>query len=170
MKKNEIRRSHLYKSTKRIPQNNYLHFRKSGNMTLTLKSTLRSTDGVVGRKSASNLFLFIDPNKLRNPYALKPLTDVFGKIISAEPSKINLEEETYNTMYESVSGLSVLMIFHPAYNDKDYLYLSKRTSRKLSTVGIIPNEFSLTVEIESFKSGLLSKKVYPKAQVYDTED
>ena len=139
-------------------------------MSLTLKSTIHFTDGVIGDKNASNLFLYVHPNKLKNPYALKSLNGVFGKIISAEPSGKSGEFETYNTMYESVGGLPTFMIFHPAYEHKDFLYLTKRTTKQLSKVGIIPNEFALTVEIETVKSGLFARKVYPQAQVYDNED
>lgn len=139
-------------------------------MSLTLKSTLHYTDGTISDKNASNLYLYVHPNKLKSPYGLKALNGVFGKIISAEPSVNNKEDETYNSMYESVSGIPIALIFHPAYESKDFLYLTKRVSKQLSKVGIIPNDFALTVEIDSVKTGLLSKKVYPQAQVYDTED
>ena len=139
-------------------------------MSLTLKSVLHYTDGVINNKSASNLFLFVHPNKLKSPYSLKPSDGVFGKIISVEPNEIlGKEDESFNSLYESANDISISMIFHPAYETKDFLYLTKHTSNQLSKVGIIPEEFTIAVEIEYVKSGIFPKKVYPKAQVYDNE-
>lgn len=139
-------------------------------MSLILKSTLRYTDGRIDSKNASNLYLYVHPGKLKGPYALKPFAGVSGKIVSAEPSQQSREDESFNSMYEVVSGLPITFIFHPAYETKDYLYLSKSASKQLSKVGIVPNDYVLTVEIDMVKNGMLSKRVYPQAQVYDNED
>ncbi len=139
-------------------------------MSLILKSVLHYTDGMIKDKSASNLYLFVHPSKLKGPYGLMPLSRVSGIIVSAEPSKANEEDESYNSMYEAVSGIPISMIFHPAYETRDFLYITKHTSQQLSKVGIVPNDYTLTVEITNVKSGLLSRKVYPKAQVHDNEE
>lgn len=139
-------------------------------MSLILRAVLHYTDGLISDKSASNLYLHVHPGKLKGPYGLKPLTHVSGNIVSAEPSLVNEEEESFNSMYEAVSGIPISMIFQPAYEVKDFLYLTKHSSGQLSKVGIVPNDFTLTVEISSVKNGLLSRKVYPKAQVHDSED
>jgi len=139
-------------------------------MSLILRSVLHYTDGLIIDKSASNLYLFVRPNKLKGPYGLEPMCRVSGNIVSAEPSKTNQEEEPYNSMYEAVNGLPISMIFYPAYESRDYLYITRHTSNQLNKVGIVPNDYTITVEIKSVKNGLLSKKVYPKAVVNDNEE
>lgn len=138
-------------------------------MSLILKSMLRFTDGKVNKRNVSNLYLQVRPSKLRGPYDLKPLAEVEGKIISAEPLESENLDDSYNSMYESVNGTSIEFIYHPAYEIKDFLFLTKQAQNRLIKVGVVPDKFILTVEINRVKSGLMSKKVYPLAQVHDNE-
>ncbi len=136
-------------------------------MSLILKSVIHFTDGRIDDKNASNLYLGVHPNKLKGPYALQPFARLLGNIVSVEPIENNAIDESYNSMYEAANGIPITFIFHPAYEETDFLFLSRRTSNQLSKVGIVPNDFTLTVEIQTVKNGLLSKKVYPKAEVHD---
>ena len=138
-------------------------------MSLILKSTLKYTDGKIQGRDASNTYLQVSPDKLRGPYALSVYARVQGRIMDVNPLDNVLEDESYAPMYSSLAGLDVEFIFYPAYNLKDYLFFSTRAQKKLNKVGVVPGQFVITVEISTVKSGLLSKKVYPMAKIFDTE-
>ena len=139
-------------------------------MVLILKSKIRYTDGTPNVKNCSKIYLHVDPKKFKGTYDVKPLSVVNGKIVSAEPAEDSDIYDNGNYLYETVSGLPISFIFHPAYEIRDFLFISKKSYSKLSKVGIIPDRFVLTVEILSLQGKLKNRKVYPKAQVYDNQD
>lgn len=139
-------------------------------MVLILKSKIHYTDGTPQLKTCSKIYLYVDPKKLKGTYDVKPLSLVYGKIVSAEPAEDLDVSDNGNYMYETVSGLPISFIFQPAYEIKDFLFLSKNSYSKLSKVGIIPDRFVLTVEILSIQGRLKNRKIYPEAQVYDNQD
>ncbi len=138
-------------------------------MSLILKSMLRYTDGKIQRRDASNSYLQVSPDKLRGPYALSVNARVQGKIIEVNPADNISLDESYVPMHSSLSGVEVEFIFYPAYNIKDYLFFSTKAQKKLNKVGVVPGQFVITVEISTVKDGLLSKKVYPMAKIFDSE-
>lgn len=139
-------------------------------MTLILKSRIHYSDGTPQVKNCSKMYLYVDPRKLRGTYDVRPLAFILAKIISAEPADDTGLNEYGNYLYETVSGLPISFIFQPAYEIKDFLFISKSSYDKLSRVGIIPDRFVLTVEISAIKGSLTNRKIYPKAQVYDNQD
>lgn len=138
-------------------------------MSLVLKSVIKYSDGKMNTRDASNSYLEISPDKLRGPYGLNPNSRVMAKVVSVEPADADVDEESFNSMYNSLSGLPIEFIFYPAYKSKDYLFLSRKNQKQFNKVGVIPNRFVVTVEIGAVKSGLFSKKVYPMAKIIDDE-
>lgn len=137
-------------------------------MVLTVRSLLHYSEGKPSNKNASHIYIYVSPSKLRGPYNLKQDTMIFGQIVSAEP--VTEEEENFqNTMYDAVSGVPVSMLLQPAYELKDYLFLSRSSNNKLNKVGIVPEQFVLTVEISHIDAAFVKRKVYPKAHITDDE-
>lgn len=134
-------------------------------MTLVLTGILHHFNSEIKNKNISENYVNISKKILKYNYKIHDGCIVRGEITEINQAAGDTRESEMPR--EALNHLNVGLIYFEGKDDKDYLFLTKKLWNEIVGFAILPEEYELTLELDSIECGWRKTKLFDKGRVTD---